>query len=383
MTRPDSDPAGESGVDLPGIHDLEAAGLYDPRSASAPERLELLGYLGDAGVTLEEMISCDAEGRLAASAGDRLLRRGQPRLTLAEVAEVSGIPEERIRSMWRASGFPDPPPDARPFWPEDAETFRLFEAGAEFINPEAIGQFTRVIGTSLARIADATVALFLTNVELPLVTGESREMDLAQASREGIEKVDTLPLAFDTLFRHHVEAAIRRALSSWERVRPTAVHCLGFVDLVGSTPLTEGLDHHGISTLVGEFEQVATDLVTAEGGRIVKAIGDEVMYYTVDPVATCEIALDLVEHAESHDRLSSARAGLNVGPVVWQDGDCYGPVVNVASRLVELASPGEVLGTEAIAEAVGGSGRFRLVPLGARRLRGVSAPVSVFAVERA
>jgi len=77
------------------------------------------------------------------------------------------------------------------------------------------------------------------------------------------------------------------------------------------------------------------------------------------------------------------RIGLAAGPVLSRDGDYYGPVVNLASRLTEAAAPGEVLVPAALREEshpAADSG-VRFVDRGIRQLRSIG-PVEVFAVER-
>ncbi len=80
------------------------------------------------------------------------------------------------------------------------------------------------------------------------------------------------------------------------------------------------------------------------GGRIIKTIGDEILYVADDPAAAAEIALLLTERGEDpDDPFPSVRAALAYGEVVSRLGDVFGPVVNIASRLTSLARPGTVL----------------------------------------
>jgi adenylate cyclase len=171
-------------------------------------------------------------------------------------------------------------------------------------------------------------------------------------------------------------------VGAWEQVTPTAVHCIGFVDLVGSSQLVNRLEAGHLSRVMTEFERAASDLVTGRGNRVVKAIGDEVMYYTVEPAAACEIALDLIDAVEAHDVLGTARAGVNIGPVVWQDGDCYGPVVSLAARLVDEAEPGEVLVGSGVADALAGHEGLVAATAGRRRVKGFDDPVPIHRVSR-
>lgn len=71
------------------------------------------------------------------------------------------------------------------------------------------------------------------------------------------------------------------------------------------------------------------DTVTGAGGRVVKLIGDEVMFVHADAGAACGIAKELIEHSGHH-----VRVGVGHGSMVAMHGDFYGAVVNLAARLV-------------------------------------------------
>jgi adenylate cyclase len=119
--------------------------------------------------------------------------------------------------------------------------------------------------------------------------------------------------------------------------------CVGFADMVGFTMLSQQLSEEELAALVSRFEDVAHDTVTARGGRVVKMIGDEVMFVTDTATDAARIALALAEAYADDELLSDVRVALAVGPVLVQDGDFYGPVVNLASRAADIAAPGSVL----------------------------------------
>jgi adenylate cyclase len=113
---------------------------------------------------------------------------------------------------------------------------------------------------------------------------------------------------------------------------------------------------------------------------VVKFVGDEVMFVTLAPEAACDIALTLVERFTG-DAAVTPRGGLASGEVLIRGGDYYGPIVNLAARLAELAIPREVLVNQALGAQAGGS-RFRFEPAGRRMLRGFDEPVLLFTAER-
>ena len=118
---------------------------------------------------------------------------------------------------------------------------------------------------------------------------------------------------------------------------------VGFADLVGFTALAQQVTDEELAEVVDQFERLAYDVVVAGGGRVVKMIGDEVMFLVDDPVFAAEIALGLAEASRDATELSDVRVGLAVGPVIEREGDAFGATVNLASRATAIAYPGTVV----------------------------------------
>ncbi|MFL6244130.1 MAG: adenylate/guanylate cyclase domain-containing protein, partial [Acidimicrobiia bacterium] len=113
-----------------------------------------------------------------------------------------------------------------------------------------------------------------------------------------------------------------------------------------------------------------------------KTIGDEVMFVAADTASAARIALRLTERSAVDELLPEARAGLASGTVLAQEGDYYGPVVNLASRLVELARPGSVLASTELHADLADDPAFAWQRLRSRRIRDIGR-VEVWALERA
>jgi adenylate cyclase len=288
-----------------------------------------------------------------------------------------------VERVMRAAGFPPFPPEERLFATRDVGTFEVFTAAVDLFGEAATLRFTRVAGTSMAQIADAAIWTFVTDLEGPFVEQERGELALAQANLTASRTLDLLPQVMETIFRAHAETAIRRSrISRPKDVYDAAQLAVGFVDLVGFTPLSEQLPGSELSALVDEFEARAFDIVARHDGRIVKLIGDEIMFVTLDPVAACTVALELVESFGGESNVTP-RGGLAVGELLTRAGDYFGPVVNTASRIAELAVPSEILVTTELAEAAAGSSDLAFGPAGRRMLKGLVEPVDLFAVTRA
>lgn len=87
-------------------------------------------------------------------------------------------------------------------------------------------------------------------------------------------------------------------------------------------------------------------------------IGDEVMFVIDDPGRGVELALALAEAYADDELLSDVRVGLACGPVLAKDGDFYGPTVNLASRIVNVARPGSVLASGRVRRGLPDDDRF-------------------------
>ena len=363
--------------------EYEARGLYDPAAPNAADRLALLEWLAEQGATIDQMVDSKKREHLTGLAGDLALRPG-PRMTPSEFAEKAGLTVDDVRRLALTIGRPVEDLEEPAFTADDVEGFRMFALGAAVFGEEAMLRFTRVVGASLARIADAAVSLFMSDVEIPLNRADAGELALAKANLDAVGALRALPPGMEIMLRVHMEKSIERnRRGRAESSSPvTVVIAIGFVDLVGFTPLSQQMPVDELGAVVDEFEGVAHDTVASHGGQVVKLIGDEVMFVAVDATSASEIALGLVDRFGKEGRVTP-RGGVAFGEVLTRGGDYYGPVVNLASRVAELAVPNDILVT---AEVRTRSERA-LAPLqfdqaGRRMLKGFDEPVELFALRR-
>ncbi len=147
--------------------------------------------------------------------------------------------------------------------------------------------------------------------------------------------------------------------------------CVGFADLVGFTAQTQQLDSSSLAGVVDRFEAIAYDVVASNGGRVVKTIGDEVMFVADDAVIGCRTALDLARRYREDEALSDVRVGMAFGPVLERDGDVYGHTVNLASRIVNVAYPGSVVVSTELHDAVSDDPELRFTSLRSHYLKDI------------
>jgi class 3 adenylate cyclase len=354
---------------MPGDRDIHAAeletlALYDPAADDASERLELIQYLVSLGATRDDLVAYREELPGLASV---LALRGAIGLTLAEAAQRAGLPAETVGRINRVAGFPDPGPDDRVFGERVVGVVSGMAAAESIFGEEAVLQLLRVIGSAMARIADAVVSAFLVNVEQAARGSDQVGMSVARANAEAAALLPFVGETMDVLLRQHLIAARRTILGDdIDAGYETQRMAVGFVDLVGSTALAQRLSAREFGAMLTEFENLTADTITAAGGRVIKLIGDEVLYIAGDEPIACRIALVLTEQLANHPRVPRVRAGVAGGDVLLRDGDVFGPVVNLAARAVKLAGPGEVVAPPAVAAAAG----LRAESLGSQSLKG-------------
>ncbi|MGD0081796.1 MAG: adenylate cyclase regulatory domain-containing protein [Acidimicrobiales bacterium] len=362
--------------------DLEALrsnGLYDPEAANAGERLALIEHLVALGATIPQMVAAQRAGLLESLGGDLMFFDLGTPLTVQQVAEQCQVTADRVLRVRIASGIPADENSLLPDWmPEVVVAFEL--AAAMFGEP-ALLAFTRVMGASSARIGEAAVGLFLSEIESQFAQPGVTELDRARAIEEANGLFDVIAQTMTRLMREHLILAVRRQRTMENAgIGPVAVGiCVGFVDLVGSTEWAASISLREQAAAIARFESAAWDIATSRRGRIVKLIGDEAMFVALDPVDACRIASDLCAAAGAEPSLPSARGAVGVGDVVLRDGDYYGPLVHLVARLVKAADTGEVVVTAELRERCErvDAGAFGFESLGVQALRGIEEPVEL------
>jgi adenylate cyclase len=366
----------EQAVDLAG---LEAAGLYHPKDPHARDQLELFNLLLARGATLEDLTA--GRDDLPVLVFDLALKVGRQQLDRSEVAQRAGVSADLIDAIWRASGLPDPDPGQCALNEVDVESMAMLHGADELLGRDTTLQLVRVMGAATARIADAMVSAFIANVDIFPIATDPVGLSRAHANAAAADLLPATTRFLDLLLRRHL-AIMRRPL---DVVGPAVAGfaarrlAVGFADLVGSTSLAQGLSLAELGSAMCDFENSAADLATAHNGRLVKLIGDEVMFIASDEVAACDIALQLVEAVDAHPVLSAVRVGITSGEVLCRDGDYYGPVVNLAARMVKVAPPATVAVSDEVRAAVHAAspGTLQMQPLGTYEFHGLPAPVEL------
>jgi adenylate cyclase len=356
--------------------DFSALGLLeglDPPAARA--RLALLDALHADGCTVQELRAAVEEGRLALLPAERALGV-DGRLTAREVAAEAGVDLGELEAVRRACGLPLPPPDEPALGELDlvgARALAEFRRGGMPI--EGLVDASRVFGEAAAHAAAAAGTLANRVIPREGDTEHDYALRLAAATRELTPHAAEL---LGALYRLHNRENLRHEIVAAEEItagRRSDVHdvSVGFCDLVGFTPLGEGVPAGDLGMIATRFAALAADAARPPV-RLVKTIGDAVMLVAPEPAPLLRTALDLIDAADAEgESFPSLHAGAAHGPALRRWGDYYGRPVNLAARLAERARPGALLTDASVRERADDDG-FAWSDAGVKRLKGVSDP---------
>lgn len=300
---------------------------------------ETPGRSGDARATREELES--------------VILGQRPALTSTDVAAAAGVSVEDARRLWRALGFPDAGEQAA-FTEADLAALstlvKTVEVGA--IDFDTAVRMTRAVGQTMARLADWQVATLASRVEElesgPDATGSRISSAVRLAEQVGVPFERLLIYSW----RRHLAAAVGRveALGAADEDLHSTQVTVGFADLVSFTALSNEIDDDRLADMVEIFESRCADVVAGRHGRVIKTLGDSVLFVSEDPVGGLDIAFDIVNVIGSDSRLPDVRLGLATGSVIMRLGDVFGPPVNMAARLTAVARRNRVIIDKATAD---------------------------------
>jgi adenylate cyclase len=309
---------------------------------------------------VEALEESDLDLRALLDRFERTLLGGPRKYTRAEVSRAAGIDPDESRALWRALGFAMVDDDDVVFTDGDVVALRdaKFLTDHAVVDDEVRNAMTRMLGQTFSRLAawQGQLLIELLTSRPELLASEEDIGQFIEDLLPVIERIQTF------VWRRQLVSYFSRLVTSEATELATAVSTtvVGFADMSGFTTLTRKATENELREVLEAFEAATTEVVGAHGGRIVKTIGDEVLFVADTPVAGAEIALSLHAAAADDERLPALRVGLAAGPVVSRLGDVYGSTVNIASRLTSICRPGWVLVDRVMAESLRGDPRYVL-----------------------
>ena len=392
-------------------------GEVPPETGVLPEtgtRAELLRFYG---VDEAAIAAADQNHHLTLLLMDTVARPEGADYDLDDVAAATGLAPELITRMWRSLGLTVPRVGDRAF--NDSDVALLTVIGqlmeSDVIDHDLTLQMARVVGSSMSRVANAVVDavdpgddLRDGHVEEP-ETSAGDGLDIETTGGDDRGDGETEPVAesqpvaaprgeafaavapvlvpnlieiMGLVWRRHLQDAARARMAREQAATDPSHMVVGFADLVGFTALSQQLGPHELAEVVERFETRAYDTVGRLGGRVVKMIGDEVLFAVPHERAAAEIALSLAEGYAADDELPDVRVGLASGPVLQREADVFGPVVNMAGRLVTLAFPATVVCTADVRDALEGDVEFSWRDIGNRKVKDIGR-IPLYVLRRA
>lgn len=272
-----------------------------------------------------------------------------PRHTLAEAASLADVSDDDVRAFWRLLGFADVPEGKAEFTDADVSAIRdvmgyvesdrialstaraLVRANGHLMDRLVLWQVESFVEEVAERYSLDDISARLVVLDRFLVLQPMLEAQLLYTWRR---QLDALLGRFDRQFSQTAGLSGSADQLPLERA-------VGFMDMVGYTSRTVRLSRDELAEIVAEFETTARDVVAANGARVVKTVGDAVLYVADDLPTGAKVATDLVEMLAAVDL--PVRSSVVWGRVLSRSGDIFGPTVNLASRLNDVATPGVVL----------------------------------------
>jgi adenylate cyclase len=274
---------------------------------------------------------------------EELLLGGELRYTSMDAIRAAGVSEEFARQLWRALGFPHVPDDMIAFTEGDVAALTRIATlrPAGVIDDEIVLRMVRAVGQTMARLAKWQIDILVEALTDPLEPPDSAALRLIMENAE-THIAELEPLLVHA-WRRQLAAAGTRLLAAQDSEDLKTQAAVGFADLVAFTRTSRELDERELGRLVERFEVTASDVVAEHGGRLVKTLGDEVLFSADTARTGAEIGLSVAEAVREDAGIPDVRVGMAYGPVLPLRGDVFGTTVNLASRLTEMARPGTTL----------------------------------------
>ena len=356
----------------------------DRFSSGDVRRVQMAKSLEDAGIALEDVVSAIQRDALSL---DFLDAPGFERFahlsaeSFRQVSDRSRIPLELLTGLREAVGMAPPSPDDRLREDEIAIVPFIELQIAEGFRPAAIERVLRVQGDSTRRIAEQEAAWWRSEVIEPAIATDGASEGIANADltariapvmEEAVVAMYHLQQA-RAWTANLVEGFEELMAKAGIRSRLERLPAICFLDITGYTRLTQEWGDDRAANLASTVERLVQRISVQRGGKTIKWLGDGVMFYFDEPGDGVLAALEMVGGL-ARAELPPAHVGLHTGPVLFQEGDYFGQTVNLSARIGEYAGPGEVLVSQAVAEASEGKG-IRFGDIGPVELKGVSGPV--------
>jgi adenylate cyclase len=355
-------------------------------------RVRMAKSLEDAGIPLDSVAAALGRGDITFDFLDGASYERFAALapeTFRQVSDRTGIPLDLLMVVREAIGMAEPSPDDR-LRDDEMEIVPFIELQlASGFRPVAIERLLRVQGDATRRISESEGDWWNSEVIEPaLARGESMEKI---ANVEFADRIAPLSERSMLAMYHAQQARAWTAniidgletllAKAGIRSRLERLPAICFLDISGYTRLTQERGDDAAAELAATVARLVQRSSVRHGGKPIKWLGDGVMFHFADPAQGVRAALEMVDELAAAG-LPPAHVGLHTGPVLFQAGDYFGQAVNLSARIADYARPGEVLVSQAVADACGENG-IAFAEVGPVELKGVAGPTRLLRAQLA
>lgn len=302
---------------------------------------ETIEALIDLGVDEPEAHAAVIERRVPLVLTSQVLGEQRDR-TLGDLVDASGVPESVLLDIRTATGLPS----SEQYTETDVEWARLVGQLLEMLPVESVVRSARARGAALSSIARNDLSVARDELILPMRASGADDLAVSVGLAETAKALEPISrellLASYRLQLQHELNSELSAIAAREEGHELDL-AIGFVDVVGYTALSARIDPEGLDHLLDAFQQRVVEVVAAATDvALVKYLGDAVMLVAGDPVTLAHTMLELTRTVEELEE-APLRGGLAAGGVHVREGDFFGPPVNLAARLTDMARAWSVL----------------------------------------
>lgn len=313
-----------------------------------------------------------------------------PKYDILELAERTGLSVEKVQDYWTWLGIPIKHLDGPLFTDFDVEALSDLNkiVQSEQLEDATIASLVRSVGHNAARMAYWQFESLVEN------TTQRLKIDDAAARRIVVQRFPQIAKEMDKQAKHAYLVAATRVIqeNSEPELVPTrpkrnndnlpAPRVVGFADIVGFTKRTASMEPGRLTAYIRDYEARTRDIVIGGGGRVVKMIGDAVLFLADSLESGVTIALALAEPKSNANAETPMRVGMVWGQVVQRFGDVFGSRVNLAARLTDIAAPNTLYVDPSTAALLVGHKEYQLSVMPEAQIQGLGSmrPVKVSSI---
>ena len=311
----------------------------------------------------------------------------EPKYDIDQLAERTGLSRKKVEDYWLWLGIPITHINGPLFTEFDVDSLLALKKliQSEQLEDSTIASLVRSVGHNAERMASWQFEALVENATLQL------NGDAVEARRRVVQRFPHIASSLDIQAKHAYQIGATRVLqqnmqAEANRANPNrgtdnrpGTMAVGFADIVGFTKRTAAMDPTRLTAYIHSYEARTRDIVTQGGGRVVKMVGDAVLFLADDLSSGIPIALALADTESNAKTETPMRVGMVWGQVVQRFGDVFGSRVNLAARLTDIASPNTLYVDPSTAALLAGDRQYHLAVLPEAQIQGLGLmrPVKV------